>query len=65
MQYCNECHSVEQGTITKEEPCHCGGMRELCCLCNSSGVIEFEICSICESEDDTMRHYDEDAGKER
>lgn len=49
MQYCTECHSIEQGTILTEGLCHCGGMRELCCNCNSTGIKTYEICSQCES----------------
>lgn len=81
MQYCNECHSVEQGTITKQE----GGYsnEELIALgqreANRLGLTgltkdellewgkdqtSYEICSQCESEDDTMTNFDEDAGKD-
>jgi hypothetical protein len=26
---------------------------------------EYEVCACCESDDDTIRHFDEDAGKDR
>lgn len=48
MQYCTECHSIEQGTVEIE-------------LDNET----IEVCASCQSIDDTVRHYDEDYGKER
>lgn len=49
MQYCAECNAVEQGTLTKTD---------------DHGT-EYEVCACCESDDDTIRHFDEDAGKDR
>lgn len=48
MQYCTECNSVEQGTITIEVDGE-----------------EMQVCAVCEMEEDTIRHHDEDYGKER
>jgi len=48
MQYCTECHSIEQGTITRE----------------LDGE-EIEVCSQCQSLDDTMTNFDEDYGQDR
>jgi hypothetical protein len=49
MQYCTECSSVEQGTITKVVD---GEEIEVCAMCE----MEAEEC---------IRHFDEDYGQER
>lgn len=49
MQYCTECHAVEQGSITKV----------------NDHEEEYEVCACCESDDETLTHFDEDAGKDR
>lgn len=82
MEYCNECHAVEQGTITKipdnysEAELIQIGMKALMqrnLTCDSvtealewgKDEVSYEICACCQSEDETMSHFDEDAGKDR
>lgn len=85
MQYCNECNSVEQGTIKKVYPDYTEkdfrelAQKELTRLAKygvfktltSDEELEwgkdlgsYEICAVCESEDETIVNIDEDAGKD-